>query len=103
MEFSHFFVFLLQIVCGIVGGLCSYLVLNWVYRRMTLDHEYRLSDLEGRVNREVKIRAQQASVKSRNLEQDFLTQMKEQPIPEIKPRGLWVKKYLQGAKENGTV
>lgn len=86
-----------------IGGLCSYLVINWAYRRIQLDHEYRLSDLEGRVNREVKIRAQQASVKSRTMEETFLAEMKALPQVEQKPRGLWLKKYMTEGKSNGTV
>lgn len=52
---------------------------------MTLDHEYRLSDLEGRVNREVKIRASQASHRSKNAELDLLQAMQTQPAEPMKP------------------
>jgi hypothetical protein len=69
----------LQIFCGIVGGVCSYLLLNWVHLRVLLGVDYRLSDLEGRVTREVKIRASDASRNSRNWEKELLDKIQVSP------------------------
>lgn len=71
----NIYVVLLQVVCTIVIAACSYLLLNWVHLRVLLQLEARVSEVEGRVNREIKIRASDASRASRNWEKDLLAKM----------------------------
>lgn len=80
MEYWGFFAVLLQMVCGFIGGLCSYLLLNWVHTRVLLGLEYRLSDVEGRLTREVKIRASEMSRKAKNLEADALEELQRENV-----------------------
>lgn len=77
-----FFAVIVPVISGISGVALSLLLFRWDSRRFQLDLDYRLSDLEGRVNREVKIRANEASRKDRNIEKDLLEQIenaKSQP------------------------
>ena len=77
---SWLFAIFLGGLCGFLGGLCCYLVFHWGHLRFQLALEYRLNDLEGRVNRETKIRASEASKKSRNADAELLEQIKDQPV-----------------------
>lgn len=67
----------LAFVCGIAGGGLSYLVFHWGHIRFQLGLDYRLSDLEGRVSREVKIRAAEAHQKKVNIDKELLEVIKE--------------------------
>jgi hypothetical protein len=88
---------LLHIFCGILGGACSYLLLNWVHLRVLLGIDYRVSDLEGRVNREVKIRASEASRTSRNWEKELIDKMAETPEkPKLTLENWRQNKFKQG-------
>ena len=78
MENWQLFGILLQIVCGIVGGFFSFLLLNWGLARVCLDLRYRLTDLEGKVLREVKIRASEMSRSGKNVERELLKEIAEQ-------------------------
>lgn len=83
MTWGFFDVFL-AIFCGILGGLSSYLLTNWVHLRVSLGLDYRLSDLEARVNREVKVRASEASRSNKHFERDLLEKMQmEKPAPQL--------------------
>jgi len=103
-DLSNFFAIVLGFFSGAAGGVCLFLIMSWTYKRMVLDHEYRLSDVEGRVNREVKIRAQTMAVKSRNVESDLLSQIKMNQMEE-KPsiRNFRMRAFSRGAKDNGAV
>lgn len=67
---------LVGFISGIVGGCCIYLLVHWSHVRFQLGLDYRLSDLEGRVTREVKIRGLAAADKSKNWEKDFMEKIK---------------------------
>ena len=73
---------LLQIICSFAGGVVAYVLLNWAMTRFQLGLEYRLSDLEGRVNREVKIRASEASRGKKGTDQELLDQIKAETVPQ---------------------
>ena len=62
---------LLPFISGLVGGMCFALPFNWGLRRFLVELEYRVSDQEGRVNREVKKRAQEASIEKRKENTDL--------------------------------
>jgi hypothetical protein len=70
-----FFGILLQIGCGVVGGLSSFLLLNWGIYRFQLGLHHRLTEAEGRIERETKIRASEQSRRGRNVEKDLLDQI----------------------------
>lgn len=65
----------LAFLSGFLGGWLAVFVFRWDLRRVSLGLEYRLTDLEGRVNREVKLRAAEASHKSRTSDRDLLEQI----------------------------
>lgn len=76
--------FILVFLCGFLGSGLGYLFFYWSHLRHSLGLEYRLSDLEGRVTREVKIRAAESHQKRKNADLDLLEQIKEQPAkPEL--------------------
>lgn len=84
MIYWDFLGVLLQIVCGMVGGVCSYLLTNWVQIRLSLGLDYRLSDLEGKVNREVKIRASEASRRNQHWDKELIEKIQmEKPQPNL--------------------
>ena len=83
MDYWLFFVGFLQIVCTIVVALCSYLALNWGHIKVLLGLDARLSEVEGRVNREIKIRASEASRVNKNWTQEALNQLQEKKTPEL--------------------
>lgn len=70
---SIFFAYILPFLCGLVGGLCAATVHKWSQTRFLVELEYRLDDIEGRVSREVKIRAGAKGTEAR-LKQDDLVE-----------------------------
>jgi len=68
----------LPILCGLGSGVCSYLLLNWTHIKILLSLEARLSEVEGRVNREIKIRAGLTSQQNRKWDQEALDQIQSQ-------------------------
>ena len=64
--------------CGGVGGLCLAMIAKWGQTRFLVELEYRLDDLEGRVTREVKIRAGAKGTEARNKADDLVTWAKDQ-------------------------
>jgi len=95
---------LLVLACfaaGWLGQVAKYRAL----RRDALDVDYRLSDLEGRVGREVKIRAGQAGQKALSEDKALLEWAKEQvqaPTPTtgptLKPLHEWRREKMVGPK-----
>lgn len=88
---------LLPIIFGIVGGIFANILQRWTLHRITLDLDYRLSDLEGRVNREVKIRAGSEVAVRKKAEQMILDAAKEQ-APQNNPSAnlsSWISKQYQ--------
>lgn len=85
----NIFVALLQIVCSIGAAVCSYLLLNWVQVRLLLQLDARLSEVEGRVNREIKIRASDASRQSKNWEKELIQRAAEETKPQESSLDLW--------------
>lgn len=63
-----FLAVLLGLVGGYLGSTAKYLALS----RDVTDHSYRLEDLEGKIIRETKIRAQSQSVKSKDLDREIM-------------------------------
>jgi len=69
---------------GIAGGCLVYVLFHWGHTRFQLGLDYRLSDLEGRVSREVKIRAGTDTQSKKKFEQDLLEKIQTVPAePEI--------------------
>jgi len=68
---------ILPSVCGGLAGLCLALVTKWGQTRFIVELEYRLDDLEGRVTREVKIRAGAKGTEARNKADDLVEWAKE--------------------------
>lgn len=88
---STFYAVFLGFLGGIVGGGCFYLVVHWGHIRFQLGLEYRLSDLEGRVSREVKIRAAETHSKKKSIEETLLEKISnEAPEPELNMKS-WIK------------
>ena len=58
--------------CGFVGAGIFHAVFNWGLYRMALSFDYRLTDLEGRVTRETKIRASAASKSKKEREEELM-------------------------------
>ena len=78
MPNSLFFDVFLSFLGGIAGGCGCYVALHWSHMRFQLGLDYRLSDLEGRVGREVKIRAAETHVRKRAKEEDLFAEIHEQ-------------------------
>lgn len=57
--------FLVPFFIGLTCGALIAALSKWGLSRFALDLDYRLGDLEGRLNREVKVRAQKDSITSR--------------------------------------
>jgi len=90
-----FYALLLPFVSGIVGGLVSYLLIHWSHIRFQRQLEYRIEDLEGRVVREVKIRAGQEHVRKKNVDADLLERINlEKKEPEVSMSN-WIQKGYQ--------
>lgn len=73
---------ILPSVCGALAGACLALLSKWGQTRFLVELEYRITDLEGRVNREVKIRAGAKGVEAKNKADDLVEWAKEQAVPE---------------------
>lgn len=100
MVLSNEFAFIVLILCilsGLASGWLGSMAKNASLRRDITDHDYRLSDLEGRVNREVKIRAQQASTKAKDLDREILALAGkgEQTKPELNLQDWRSKMFLR--------
>ena len=61
----------LLILCCFVIGWAGAGLKTWALRRKTLDLDYRLTDLEGRLSREQKIRAGKESLGKKNADHDL--------------------------------
>jgi len=83
---------ILAFFCGLAGGCSSYLIIHWAHIRFQRQLEYRVEDLEGRVIREVKIRASEASRKTGSIEKDLLEKINEEKKPEELTLDSWRKK-----------
>lgn len=79
---SIFSALILAIVCGFVGGILAYIGIHWGHVRFQLGLDYRLSDLEGRLQREVKIRAANENQKKITTDRDLLEAIKNAPKKE---------------------
>lgn len=79
-------------ICGNLGGIAAYIVLNWTQTRVMLGLEYRLSDLEGRVSREVKIRAMTEHKGKQKIEEELLQKIGEQAETPKLTLSSWTKK-----------
>lgn len=80
-----FFAVLVGIAVGFATGYLGCYVRWLTTHRNQLDHEYRLSDLEARLNREVKVRAQAASLKSKDLDQQIIDLARNSQVAEKTP------------------
>ena len=91
-----FFAVILAFFCGLAGGCSSYLIIHWGHIRFQRQLEYRVEDLEGRVIREVKIRASEASRKTGSIEKDLLAKINEEKPEEQLTLANWKQKgYLR--------
>ena len=61
-----------SILCGFIGGACGGVLTKWTLTRFTVSLEYRVAELEERVNREVKKRAQEASQEVKKGNKDLI-------------------------------
>ena len=64
---------------GWLGGISATVFKERSNRAVLLDLDYRLADLEGRVNREVKIRAGQDRQKGKRLDEEILDAARTAP------------------------
>ena len=77
----------LPFCCGGIGGVCLAVVHKWGQTRHIVELEYRLDDLEGRVTREVKIRAGAKGTEARNKSDDLIEWAKtNSPQPNLVPQ-----------------
>ena len=88
---SVFVALFLAFVSGFTGGGLCYLAFHWDHIRFQLRLDYRLSDLEGRVSREVKIRAAETHLKRKNLDEELLNAIKTQEKPKELTLSDWTK------------
>lgn len=75
---------------GLVCGTFIASLTKWGLSRFALELDYRISDLEARVSREVKVRAQANSVKSRKENQsldDWAAENRPDPVGIQNPVG----------------
>lgn len=75
MDFHYSTLILVLLFCvlgGFAAGYFGHTLFSWGMRREMLDLDYRLSDLEGRVSREVKIRAAEKSNRSQSLDKEII-------------------------------
>lgn len=80
------YLIIIAISCGFAAGYCAQVIGAWSQRRFLVELDYRVAELEERVTREVKKRAQIVSTEKQNEERDLLS---------------WAKNQRQG--ENNTV
>lgn len=73
-----FFALFVPFLGGFAGGALSTLLIRWTLHRAALDLDYRLSDLEGRVNREVKIRAGVQTANKKKFEEEILEKISQE-------------------------
>lgn len=66
---------LLGLVGGGIAAVGIYLALNWVHIRFQLALEYRLNDLERRVNHQSSILGSYESKRKKNVDSDLLEQI----------------------------
>lgn len=74
---SYIFAILVPIICGALAGLCAAVLHKWTQTRFLVELEYRLDDIEGRVNREVKIRAGAKGTEARKQTDDLVEWAKD--------------------------
>lgn len=86
---SDLIVFFMAILCGFMGGVLSYIAIHWGHIRFQLGLDYRLSDLEGRLAREVKIRASTDTQKKASTDRDLLEAIKNAPQKEELTMANW--------------
>lgn len=78
---------LLQIVIGIVAGYVGARFRTWTLQRYVLEIDYRLTDLIGRLNREIKIRAGDAGRNVRTRDREFDAEV--QAHVNVEPAKTW--------------
>lgn len=71
--------YVVLVLCCFVAAWSGAALKTWHLRRVYLELEYRLADLEGRVTREVKIRAGAEARKNRAVDEEILLAAAEQP------------------------
>ncbi len=75
---SLYYVIFLSFASGMLGGLGVYLGIHFVHLRFQLGLEYRLTDLEGRVSREQKIRAVGVHNDKKKSDRELLERIQEE-------------------------
>lgn len=73
-----FLLILLVISCSFVAAVCATLLVHWTLVRLLRELEYRQTDLEGRLLREVKVRAGTVSREKRDTEEKLEQWAQEQ-------------------------
>lgn len=87
-----FYAVLLPFCSGLVAGGLVYLAIHWGHIKFQLGLDYRLSDLEGRVSREVKIRAADTHRDKKTIDQDLLEQIRASKEEAPDNLASWTKK-----------
>lgn len=67
-----FFCIFFAVIAGFAAGYLGAVAKNMALARDVTDHSYRLEDLEGKLIRETKIRAQERSMKTRDLDKEII-------------------------------
>ncbi len=105
MAVDNYLLIGLLIVCCFAAGWIGGYLKSWGLVRVSVDLDYRLTDLEGRVNREVKIRAGQETQRKRNVDQDLQNWAVEAAGKPEKPQGVsvlpfpeWYRSKMKGGK-----
>lgn len=77
---SVFYAIILPSLLGLFAGLCVALVVKWTLIKFVTELEYRLTDCEGRVNREVKIRAGEKGSAAKNKSDELVDWAKDRAV-----------------------
>jgi len=78
---------IVPILSGGVAGLCVAVLAKWAQTRYLVELEYRIDDLEGRVTREVKIRAGAKGLEAKGKVDDLVTWAKDNTAqPNVAPQ-----------------
>jgi len=92
-------------VCSFAFGYIGGVAFSWGLRRSVYRHECDIAELQGRLTREVKLRASEASKRARSGDSELLgwaetqvTKPDKEPLPSVPPFHQWWRDKMKGSK-----